>query len=277
MTGDERALRAQLAGIGHALVALSGGVDSALVLAVAAAELGPDRVTAATGLSPSLAATELATARAVADFVGVTHLTPETNELARADYRANDGLRCYACKAELVDVLTAVGSALPGAVVLTGTNRDDLADPFRPGIRAAAERGARTPLADAGLGKDAVRELARHYNLPVADKPATPCLASRVAVGVSVSRSRLQRIEAAETLLRERLAATGIRPVQLRVRDRGEAASVEIDANLVAVAAALPNLLAEIPGFPVITLDARGFRSGSLNEGLAPALPGAVG
>jgi uncharacterized protein (TIGR00268 family) len=264
-------LDAQLSAVPGVLVAFSGGVDSGVVLAAAVRALGADRVVAATAVSPSLPAAERSAAHAFASSLGVRHEQPRTDELSRPGYVANAGDRCAFCKAELVDVLTPLAARLGIADVVTGTNADDLRAGFRPGIRAAAERGAWAPLARAGLTKDDVRAAARRWGLPLADKPAAACLASRIAYGVPVSAERLARVEAAETALREALVAAGLAVRDLRVRDLGpidgqDTARVEVDAAAVPALAGRPELLAALPGFDHVELDPRGFRSGSMNE-----------
>lgn len=257
----------RLAALDRVLIAFSGGADSAFVLAAAVEALGAGRVTAATAVSASLPAAELAAARGFAADLGVEHLTPGTHEMDREGYRANSTSRCYFCKAELLDTLVPLARAR-GAVVLTGTNADDLADRFRPGIRAAAERGALAPLADAGLTKEQVRAASRWRGLVTWDKPAAACLSSRVAWGIAITPARLARVEQAEALLRAALPAAGVAVRNLRVRDLGECARVEVDADLVAlVPAGLVRSLLAPCGFAAVEIDPRGFRSGSLNEG----------
>jgi uncharacterized protein len=251
------------------LVAFSGGADSAFVLARAAAVLVPGAVVGATAVSASLPAAELAAAGEFARELGVRWETPPTDEMSRAGYRANAGDRCFFCKAELLDVLGPVADRLGLAHVATGTNADDVRAGFRPGIRAAAERGAVTPLADAGLTKAEVRAASREMGLSTWDKPAAACLSSRIAYGVEVTPSRLARVERAEAALRAALAAAGLPVRDLRVRDLGEAgARVEIDRELVPAVAERPDLLAVVEGFGPVTLDPLGFRSGSLNATL---------
>jgi uncharacterized protein (TIGR00268 family) len=258
-------LAAELSAVPGVLVAFSGGVDSGVVLAAAVRALGADRVVAATAVSPSLPAVERDAAHAFATSLGVRHEQPRTDELSRPGYVANAGDRCAFCKAELVDVLTPLAVRLGIADVVTGTNADDLRAGFRPGIRAAAERGAWAPLARAGLTKDDVRAAAHRWGLPLADKPAAACLASRIAYGVPVSAEGLARVEAAESGLRAALAAAGLAVRNLRVRDLGgDVARVEVDAALVPEIG--PELLAAVPGFDRVELDPRGFRSGSMNE-----------
>ena len=266
-TLDERLalLDAELSAVPGVLVAFSGGVDSGVVLAAAVRALGADRVVAATAVSASLPATEQAAAHEFAVSLGVRHEQPRTDELSRPGYVANAGDRCAFCKAELVDVLTPLAAELGIADVVTGTNADDLAAGFRPGIRAAADRGAWAPLARAGMTKDDVRAAARRWELPLADKPAAACLASRIAYGVPVSAAGLARVEAAESALRAALAGAGLAVRDLRIRDLGDdVARVELDAALVPLVD--PELLGVVAGFTRVELDPRGFRSGSMNE-----------
>ena len=268
MTLEERTaqLMALLREHGSLLVAFSGGADSAFLLAAAVRALGPARVVAATAVSPSLPRLELDEAARFARGLGVRHLTPRTDELARPGYVANGRDRCFHCKAELLDVLTPLLADLGLAAVATGTNADDLSDRFRPGIRAAARAGAITPLADAGFTKEDVRTASREWGLVTADKPAAACLSSRVAYGIAITPTRLNRIEHAERALKSSLAAAGLPARNLRVRDLGETARVEVDAPLVAELTRRPELLDAVSGFAEVTVDPRGFRSGSMNE-----------
>ena len=251
------------------MVAYSGGADSAFLLAAAVRALGPERVVAATGYSHSLPEAERDPARAFADRLGVTLLTPQTHEMEREGYRANGGDRCFFCKAELIEVLTPLAEARGISTVATGTNADDAVAGFRPGIRAADERGAVAPLRDAGLTKAQVREASRRWGLPTWDKPAAACLSSRVAYGVEVSPHRLARVERAEAAVRSLLAGLGL--ADLRVRDLGERASVEVDRSLLPLADTLHADVVRVvgeAGFATVDVDARGFRSGALNERL---------
>ncbi len=264
------ALHGALGEVDGLLVAFSGGADSAFLLAAAVRALGPERVVAATAVSASLAADELPAAQALAASLGVRHVTPETDELSREGYVANGADRCFHCKATLLDALRPLAAALGLAAVATGTNADDAVAGFRPGIRAAAERGALTPLLDAGLTKADVREASRRWGLATADKPALACLASRIAYGLQVTPAGLARVDRAERALRAHLGQV----VDLRVRDLGEGrARVELDPA--ALRRCGPSALDVVrrEGFGDVT--AREFRSGSMNAGLALAPSGA--
>jgi uncharacterized protein len=199
----------------------------------------------------------------------VRHLAPRTDELSRPGYRANAGDRCYFCKAELLDVLAPLAAGHGLAAVATGTNADDAVAGFRPGIRAAADRGAVAPLRDAGLTKVQVRAASRRWGLATWDKPAAACLSSRIAYGVPVTTARLARVDRAETGLRTALADAGLPVENLRVRDLGDRARVEVDPAAVGLLAARPHLLTTVEGFAAVEVDPRGYRSGSMNELLA--------
>jgi uncharacterized protein len=275
LDGRLAALDARLRELGSVLVAFSGGADSALLLAASVRALGADKVAAATGYSDSLPQVERDPGRSFADALGVRLLTPRTHEMDREGYRENSGQRCYFCKAELVETLRPLADSLGIAHVATGTNADDAVAGFRPGIRAAAERGAVTPLLDAGLTKDDVRRASHAWGLPTWDKPAAACLSSRIAYGVQVTPRRLARVERAEAASRAVLAAHGLASADLRVRDLGGSARVELDRHLAvgecadgtAAHAALVVAVREA-GFDEAVVDPRGFRSGSLNEAL---------
>ncbi|GAA2759241.1 ATP-dependent sacrificial sulfur transferase LarE [Actinopolymorpha rutila] len=261
-------LDAQLAGLGSLLVAFSGGADSAFLLAAAVRALGPEKVAAATAVSPSLPDAELDPAREFARSLGVEHHTPHTDEMARDGYRANAGDRCYFCKAELVEVLGPLAERLGLTHIATGTNADDARAGFRPGIRAAAERGAVTPLRDAGFTKEQVREASRRWGLPTWDKPAAACLSSRIAYGLSITPARLARVEQAEVALRAVLTDAGTPFRNLRVRDVGDTARIEVDPDLVDQVAGMEEAVEAVlaAGFDVAEVDPKGFRSGAMNE-----------
>jgi len=265
MEARRQLLYEALAGYPDLVVAFSGGVDSSYLLAAAADVLG-DRVTAATAVSPSLPATELAQARTLAAGLGAHHVEVHTDEAERAAYRRNDADRCWHCKSALFDALQPITEQLGAATVAVGTITDDLGD-HRPGQRAAAERGVVTPLADAGLSKADVRALARSRGLPTWDKPAAACLASRVVYGLQVTPRRLGRIERAEAWLRQRLGPQ----VDLRVRDHGDLARVEVSVDQIPVVLGMAGELdvaLRALGWQRVEVDPRGYRSGSLNEAL---------
>lgn len=259
-------LVAHMAGIGPLAVAFSGGTDSALVLAAAVRATGPDEVLAVTADSASLAARELADAAAFAQSLGVRHIAPSTTELDNPDYAANGRDRCYFCKSTVLDAITETAKQHGLTAVATGTNADDARDPFRPGIRAGDEIGVHTPLRDLGMSKADVRETSLHWGLSTWDKPAQPCLASRVRYGLTITPARLARVERAEVAVRAWLAEAGTPSRDLRVRDLGDVGRVELDPQL----ADLPEVrtkLAEVvreAGFDSAELAV--FRSGALNH-----------
>lgn len=255
-------LEARIGSLGSCVVAFSGGVDSSLVAALAARALG-ERSLAVTAVSPALASGELEGAGEVARAIGIRHETITTAELGREGYRRNDRDRCYHCKTELYDRLAALAERRGYAALLSGANADDLGD-WRPGLRAAEEHGVVHPLLEAGVGKDEVRRLARELGVPTADKPASPCLASRIPYGTAVDPATLAQIDRAEAALKR----LGYRV--LRVRHFGEVGRVELAAD------ELPRALtghgsAEIlsavraAGYRSVEIADTPFRSGSLN------------
>jgi pyridinium-3,5-biscarboxylic acid mononucleotide sulfurtransferase len=265
-------------GTGDVTVAFSGGVDSSLVLAAAARSLGSARVHAVTAVSDALPTGMLGIARNVAELVGVRHSEIRTTEIDNPGYAANGPDRCYFCKATLIDAVAAHGRLDAGNLLVTGTNADDVAAGWRPGIRAAAERGVGTPLADTGMGKQAGRELSRQWQLPTADQPASPCLSSRVAYGIPITPARLARIDAAEQGVRQALARYGIMTVDLRVRDLGGQARVEVDADVARAVPGLPQVSKAVSdavaaaGFSGVPVQVAVFASGSLNAALPAEL-----
>jgi pyridinium-3,5-biscarboxylic acid mononucleotide sulfurtransferase len=244
-------------------VAFSGGVDSSVLLALAVRALGPARVVALLGVSPSLATDERVAAHEVARVVGVPVVEVTTEEGNDEAYRRNGPDRCYFCKNELFTRISAdVVAAHRLTAVAYGENADDARRPDRPGARAAREHGVLTPLADAGLDKAVVRRIARALDLPSADKPAAPCLASRIPHFEEVTPHKLAQVDAAEAALR-RLGLA-----DLRVRHHGEVARVEVPVGDVAAVAAEP-LRQEVvdavrsAGFRYVALDLSGIQSGS--------------
>jgi pyridinium-3,5-biscarboxylic acid mononucleotide sulfurtransferase len=261
------ALIKRLREIGPLAIAYSGGADSALVLAAAIRGLGAPQVLAITAVSESLASGELDSAANLAAELGARHLTVRTQELSRPGYRANGRDRCYFCKSEVLDVLALVAREHGHDRLATGTNADDAADPHRPGISAGRERGVYTPLLEAGLAKADVRAISRLWSLPTWDKPATPCLASRIRYGLEVTATRLARVDRAETAVRVLLADAGITVTDLRVRDLGDVARIELPARDLPAARAVPGIgqAVEQAGF-TDAVQYAAFSSGSLNK-----------
>jgi pyridinium-3,5-biscarboxylic acid mononucleotide sulfurtransferase len=257
------ALRQLISDLDRGLVAYSGGVDSTLVAKVAYDCLG-DKSLAVTAASPSLLPEELEDAQIQAAVIGITHQVVITNELDNPEYRANPVNRCYFCKSELHDTLKPLAQQLGYPYVLDGVNADDLQD-YRPGIQAAKERGARSPLAELGITKLEVREIAKHLGLTVWDKPAQPCLSSRFPYGEEISINKLHRVGRAEIYLRK------LGYEQLRVRSIGDTARIELPAASIGQFASSPELplivkaLQEL-GFAFVTLDLEGFASGKMNR-----------
>lgn len=265
-----RELEERLARLESVVVAFSGGVDSSLVACLAARALR-ERSLAVTAVSPALATGELAGARAVAAAVGIAHETVASDELARPGYRANGPDRCYHCKSELYERLWSLARERGFAAVVSGANADDRGD-WRPGLGAAAEHGVVHPLLEANVGKHEVRALARRLGVPSADKPAMPCLASRLPYGTAVEPATLAQVDRAEQAVR----ALGYTLV--RVRHFGLRARVEVGADELARArepAGRRAVEAAVvaAGYRGAVVDPRPFRSGSLNRlaGLPPA------
>lgn len=244
------------------VVAFSGGVDSTYLAAVAHDALG-DGARAVTGLSPSVSQAERDDARALAASIGIAHEFIETHEMENPLYVANGPDRCFHCKDELYGLLSAIARSADGAVVVDGTNSDDTGD-WRPGRRAADLHGVRSPLLEAGLSKDQIRQLSRERGLPTWDKPAMACLASRIPQGTPVTVEALDQVGAAEAMLR----SLGVR--QVRVRHHGTIARIETDNAGMELAldrekrqrmvSALRGL-----GFERVTLDLAGYRPAGLN------------
>ena len=267
LTNEQLAKRERLLAILRSLekvaVAFSGGIDSTVVAKAAYLTLG-DRAVAVTADSPSVPRSELEDARRLAQQIGIRHRLVSTREFEDADYVRNDGTRCYYCKSELYENIEALLPELGAAVICSGANLDDRGD-YRPGLKAAAEHAVRHPLQEAGCTKADVRALARAWDLPTWDKPASPCLSSRLAPGVEVTRERTGRVEAAEAYLK----ALGYRECRVRLHE-GELARIEVPAAELARLAdpalrqELVRKLKEL-GFQYISLDLEGFRSGSLN------------
>jgi uncharacterized protein len=250
------------------MVAFSGGVDSTFVLKVAHETIG-DRVLALTTTSPTMPDDDRLSALEMARLIGARHYVIESNELEIPGYARNPIDRCYLCKHNLFTVCEAKARELQIDDIVDGLNLDDLND-YRPGIKAASEKRVRHPLVEAGMSKADIRELSRAMGLPTWDRPASPCLSSRFPYGTTITPDGLRQVEQGERLLH----AMGFRVA--RVRFHGEVARLEVEAD------EIPRLLEPLTratidrelkqlGFRFVTVDLKGFRSGSLNEGLPPA------
>jgi pyridinium-3,5-biscarboxylic acid mononucleotide sulfurtransferase len=245
-------------------VAFSGGIDSTIVAKAAQIALG-DRAVAVTADSPSVPRAEIEEAKQLALLIGIRHRLVSTEEFSNPNYVKNDGTRCYFCKSELYEQIADLLPQLEAEVICSGANLDDLGD-YRPGLKAAAEHHVRHPLQEAGFTKTDVRALAKEWGLPTWDKPASPCLSSRIAPGVEATPERTAMVEAAEKHLR----GLGLRECRVRLHE-GELARVEIPPSQIprvaepAVSTELTRYFKSL-GFRFVTLDLEGFRSGSLNE-----------
>jgi uncharacterized protein len=267
LAGIRDALIDTLKGYGRVAVAYSGGIDSTVVARAAFEALG-DAAVAVTAVSESLAQGELEEAEALAKQIGIRHRIIRTEEFADPNYLRNNSDRCYFCKSELYGRLSGLLGELGVDVIASGANTDDRGE-HRPGMRAASENGVRHPLQECELGKDQVRALAKAWGLPTWDKPATPCLSSRIAYGEEVTPERVRMIDEAEAWLRRQ----GLRFLRVRYH-KGDMARIEVPLDDLARLAAEPvrSELVKVLrglGFKFIALDLEGFRSGSLN-GLIP-------
>jgi uncharacterized protein len=263
-------LRARLAAQPAVLVAFSGGVDSAFLLAVAAQTLGA-RCHAVTAVSPTMARSEIDDARALGVELGLgdRHHLVDANELEVPGYAENPVDRCALCKTELMDVaapLIAAAGAAAGATIVLGTNTDDLGD-HRPGIAAARDRGALMPMVESALSKREIRELSRALGLRTWDKPQLACLSSRFPYGTRITRERLRQVDELEDGLRD----LGLRQLRVRYHETIARLEVELDELPRLVAPGVREQVVALGkrlGFTYITVDLAGFRSGSLNETL---------
>jgi uncharacterized protein len=263
LIAKENELRRLMRSMGKVLVAYSGGVDSAYLAFIANQELGSNAISI-TGISPSVSTTQRLEAKSFAEIHRLQYREIETEELTDPNYAANPANRCYFCKSELFEKLRSVAMKETVEFVLDGTNADDMRD-VRPGRIAASERDVRSPLAEIGISKSEIRELSRSHQLETWEKPSSPCLSSRVAYGISVTRERISQIEQAEHMLR----GLGFR--EFRVRSHGDIARIEISQGEIAgfldtslfskVSSSLKGV-----GFKFVTLDLDGYRQGSMNS-----------
>ena len=256
-------LKALFVEMEQAMIAYSGGVDSTMVAKIAYDVLG-DRALAVTAVSPSLLPEELEDASIQAATIGIPHQIIQTHEMENPNYTSNPVNRCYFCKSELHDTLKPLAVQLGYPYVVDGVNADDLHD-YRPGIQAAKERGARSPLAEVGITKAEVRQISKELGLPWWDKPAQPCLSSRFPYGEEITVAKLQRVGRAEIYLRK------LGYQNLRVRSEGETARIELPPEQIkefVLKIDLPSVVSAFQefGFLYVTLDLEGYRSGKLNQ-----------
>ena len=261
-------LKTLFAEMDRALIAYSGGIDSTFVAKVAQEAIG-DRALAVTAVSPSLLPEELEDARIQAAQIGIAHEMVETHEMDNPNYTSNPVNRCYFCKSELHDTLKPLALQRGYPYVVDGVNADDLQD-YRPGIQAAQERRARSPLAEVSITKADVRQLSQQLELPWWDKPSQPCLSSRFPYGEEITVGKLQRVGRAEVYLHK----LGLK--NLRVRSQGDTARIEIPPEQIkefVLQTDLPKLVSALQeyGFVYVTLDLEGYRSGKLNQVLEGA------
>jgi len=265
LNSKRKRLLAVLTGYGRVAVAFSAGIDSTVVAKAAQMACG-DAAVAVTADSPSLAKGELAESRQLAELIGIRHRVVKTTEFQNADYLKNASDRCYFCKTELYEQLEGMAAELGVDVIVNGANLDDRGD-HRPGMRAAGEHEVRSPLIEAKFTKNDVRALAKLWDLPTWDKPATPCLSSRIAYGLEVTPERVRRVDDAEHFLRDLI---GVR--ELRVRhEANDLARIELPSTAIAKLAVAETAKAVTDhfkslGFQYVTIDLEGFRSGSMND-----------
>ena len=260
-------LKEILSGSGRLLIAYSGGVDSTFLLKVAVDTLGKDKVSACIAQGPSLPQSQYDRAARLAKEMGAEMMTIQADEMSDAAYLANKADRCYHCKSHLFEQLAGIAKENGFDTIACGHNFDDTKD-YRPGNMAAADFGISTPLIEAELTKQDIRQLSKELNLPTAQIPASPCLASRIAYGIEITEKNLQQVEGAEEFLK----SLGL--VEFRVRHHGEVARIEVhpeDMPKIIAPEVREKIIEKLKqlGFKFVALDLAGFRSGSLNETLS--------